>query len=106
MLGHAIVTVGAGEAHLLNVCIRANKQGSGLGRRLVMHIMEKAHAAGADALFLEVRPSNHVAAKLYDTIGFNEVGVRKDYYPAPIGHEDARVLALDLERYFAAPNSS
>lgn len=106
ILGHAVVTVGAGEAHLLNVCIRASKQGGGLGRQLVMYTMEKAHAAGADALFLEVRPSNQVAARLYDSIGFNEVGVRKDYYPAHLGNEDARVLALDLEAYFVTRNSS
>ena len=57
-------------------------------------------------LFLEVRPSNVVAARLYESMGFNEVGVRKDYYPAPIGHEDARVLALDLENFFAPRNAS
>jgi ribosomal-protein-alanine N-acetyltransferase len=106
LLGHAIVTVGAGEAHLLNVCIRASEQGSGFGRRLVLYVLEKAFEAGADALFLEVRPSNHVAAKLYESLGFNEVGVRKNYYPAPIGHEDARVLVLDLESFFATRNVS
>ena len=106
VLGHAIVTVGAGEAHLLNVCIRASEQGAGLGRALVMHALEKAHEAGADALFLEVRPSNHVAARLYDSIGFSEVGLRKDYYPAHIGHEDARVLVLDLETYFSTRNGA
>lgn len=100
VVGHAIVTVGAGEAHLLNVCIRGSEQGRGLGRALVLHAMEKARDAGADALFLEVRPSNHVAARLYESLGFIEVGVRKNYYPAPFGHEDARVLVLDLEAFF------
>jgi len=104
VVGHAIVTVGAGEAHLLNVCIRASEQGGGLGRALVLHALEKAHDAGADALFLEVRPSNHVAARLYESLGFSEVGLRKDYYPAHIGHEDARVLVLDLEAYFRTSN--
>jgi ribosomal-protein-alanine N-acetyltransferase len=106
VVGHAIVTIGAGEAHLLNVCIRASEQGGGLGRALVLHALEKAHDAGADALFLEVRPSNHVAARLYDSLGFSEVGLRKNYYPAHIGHEDARVLVLDLEAYFRTPNVS
>ena len=106
IVGHAIVTIGAGEAHLLNVCIRGNAQGAGLGRALVMYALEKAFEAGADALFLEVRPSNHIAARLYDSIGFTEVGLRKDYYPAPLGHEDARVLVLDLEGYFATRNVS
>lgn len=101
IIGHAIVTIGAGEAHLLNVCVRADQQGAGFGRQLVMHALESAHGAGADALFLEVRPSNGVAAKLYDSLGFSEVGVRKGYYPAPIGQEDARVLVLDLEAFFS-----
>ena len=101
VIGHAIVTVGAGEAHLLNVCIRADRQGTGFGRRLVLHVLESAHRAGADALFLEVRPTNHVALKLYESLGFNEVGVRKGYYPAPIGQEDAQVLVLDLEAFFS-----
>ncbi|MEM8766598.1 MAG: ribosomal protein S18-alanine N-acetyltransferase [Pseudomonadota bacterium] len=106
ILGHAIVTIGAGEAHLLNVCVRASEQGGGLGRALVLYALEKAHAAGADALFLEVRPSNHVAARLYDSLGFSEVGVRKDYYPATLGHEDARVLVLDLSSFFAEGRQS
>jgi len=100
IIGHAIYTVGAAEAHLLNVCIRANEQGCGLGRQLVTYVLKKAREAGADALFLEVRPSNVVAARLYDSLGFTEVGIRKDYYPAPIGQEDARVLAVDLESFF------
>lgn len=106
IVGHAVVTIGAGEAHLLNVCIRGNAQGAGLGRALLMHALEKAYQAGADALFLEVRPSNHVAGRLYDSIGFTEVGLRKDYYPAALGHEDARVLVLDLEGFFATRNAS
>ncbi len=106
VLGHAIVTVGAAEAHLLNLCIRASEQGRGLGRELVMHALRKAFEAGADALFLEVRPSNRIAGRLYESMGFNEVGVRKDYYPAPLGHEDARVLVLDLEGFFATRNAS
>jgi ribosomal-protein-alanine N-acetyltransferase len=43
---------------------------------------------------------------LYDSLGFNEVGLRKDYYPAHIGHEDARVLVLDLEAYFSTRNGA
>jgi ribosomal-protein-alanine N-acetyltransferase len=99
VIGHLIVSMGAGEAHLLNVCVRADRQGAGFGRQLVLHAIESCLKAGAGMLFLEVRPSNNVAAKLYDSLGFAEVGVRKDYYPAPIGQEDARVLALDLETF-------
>jgi ribosomal-protein-alanine N-acetyltransferase len=50
----------------------------------------------ADVVFLEVRPSNVVACDLYRSLGFNEIGVRRNYYPAQKGHEDALVMALDL----------
>ena len=100
IVGHSVISVGAGEAHLLNVCVQRDVQGLGYGRDLVMHALHRSHTCGADALFLEVRPSNHVAIRLYDSLGFSEVGVRKNYYPAHLGHEDARVLVLDLEAHF------
>ena len=100
IIGHGVVSFGAGEAHLLNVCIRRESQGEGYGRSLVLHMLERAHKRGATVLFLEVRPSNHVAGNLYDTLGFREIGVRRNYYPAHSGHEDARVLVLDLEQFF------
>jgi ribosomal-protein-alanine N-acetyltransferase len=62
-------------------------------------MLTRAHRMGATVMFLEVRPSNHVAAALYETLGFREIGVRRNYYPAHSGHEDARVLVLDLERF-------
>ena len=100
VVAHAVLTVGAGESHLLNVCVREDLQGRGYGRQLVMHQLNRARISGAGALFLEVRPSNDVAARLYDSLGFREVGVRRDYYPSHLGQEDARVLALDLESFF------
>ena len=100
VIGHGIVSLGAGEAHLLNVCIRREAQGRGFGRQLVRHMLKRARTMGATVLFLEVRPSNHVAGALYETLGFREIGVRRNYYPAQKGHEDARVLVLDLERFF------
>jgi len=100
IIGHGIVSLGAGEAHLLNVCIRRESQGEGFGRLLVRHMLARARRMGATVLFLEVRPSNHVAGALYETLGFREIGVRRNYYPALSGHEDARVLVLDLERFF------
>jgi len=100
IIGHGIVSFGAGESHLLNVCIRRESQGSGYGRELVLHMIGRARRFGASVTFLEVRPSNLIAIRLYETIGFNEIGIRRDYYPAQSGHEDARVLVLDLDRYF------
>ncbi|MCB1684920.1 MAG: ribosomal protein S18-alanine N-acetyltransferase [Pseudomonadales bacterium] len=100
LVGHLVITPGAGEAHLLNVCVRRESQGHGYGRTLTLHALDCARAAGADALFLEVRPSNLIAARLYESLGFVEVGLRKNYYPADKGREDARVMVLDLEAFF------
>ncbi len=102
VIGHGILSVAAGEAHLLNVCIRRDRQGFGFGRELVAHMLGRAQVRGADMVFLEVRPSNLVALSLYRSMGFNEIGVRKNYYPAQSGHEDAQVMALDLRHGPAA----
>jgi ribosomal-protein-alanine N-acetyltransferase len=97
VIGHGILSVtGTGEAHLLNVCIAREHQGEGFGRRLVEHMLGRARTRQADAVFLEVRPSNRVAVAIYESLGFNEVGRRKNYYPTHTGHEDARILALQL----------
>ena len=101
--GHGILSLGAGEAHLLNVCVRRDEQGRGYGRALVRHMLSRARRRGADVVFLEVRPSNLVAMELYRSLGFNEVGVRRNYYPAQNGHEDAQVMAMDLSRHAGAP---
>jgi len=95
-IGHGIMSVAAGESHLLNVCIHPQYQGNGFGRILVEHMIHRARACRAGCMFLEVRPSNIVAYKLYEDLGFNEVGVRKDYYPAFAGREDALVLAREF----------
>lgn len=97
IVGHAILSVAAGEAHLLNVCITRDRQGYGLGRQFLRFLLKTVTDAGAEVLFLEVRPSNRVAIALYQSMGFREIGVRKDYYPAPLGREDARVYALQFK---------
>lgn len=102
IIGHGILAVGPNEGHLLNVCVRRDQQGHGYGRALVVHMLERAKARSADMLFLEVRPSNLAAINLYRSLGFNEIGLRRNYYPAQAGHEDAQVMALDLGHYSAA----
>ncbi len=96
VIGHGVLSLVAGEAHLLNVCIRRDLQGKGHGRDLVCRMLETAKLREAEVVFLEVRPSNRVACQLCESLGFNEIGRRKDYYPAASGHEDAKVLALQL----------
>jgi len=95
-LGHAVLSIAAGESHLLNVCIVPEFQGEGLGRILVAHMMKCAKSKGASCVFLEVRPSNKVACDLYNSLGFNEVGRRRGYYPASDGREDALVFMLEF----------
>ena len=94
--GYGIVAMGADEAHLLNLCVRADLRGRGLGRRMLLLLVERARASGAEAVFLEVRPSNPGAIALYESEGFVRVGLRKGYYQAVGGREDALVLKRDL----------
>lgn len=95
-IGHGILSVAAGESHLLNVCVIPEHQGRGHGRTLVMHMLGRAEVAGARSVFLEVRASNSAAYGLYEDLGFNEIGLRRDYYPAYAGREDALVLAKEF----------
>lgn len=95
-VGYGVMSVIAGEAQILNICIDPNLQGQGLGRRLLRHLIAEAGRQSADTVFLEVRASNQTAFSLYDSNGFNEVGQRRGYYPAKDGREDALVLALAL----------
>ena len=96
-VGHAVWSLAAGEAHLLNLCIDPGYQRRGLGRQLLQALIDAARAARAETLFLEVRASNKAAILLYLAMGFNEVGVRSGYYPADQGRrEDAFVFAKVL----------
>jgi [ribosomal protein S18]-alanine N-acetyltransferase len=101
IIGHGVLAVAVGEAHILNVCIARDRQGHGYGRALVAHLLERARVLGAEMVFLEVRPSNRAALDLYESMGFNAIGIRRNYYPAPFGHEDAQVMALDMRSEFA-----
>lgn len=96
MAGYGIMSVGAGEAHILNVCIRGEFRRLGLARRMMTHLIERARGCGMREAFLEVRPSNTVASHLYASLGFQQVGTRRGYYQAANGREDAAVLRLIL----------
>ena len=96
IVSYGIVTMGAGEAHILNICVSATVQGRGIGRQMLMLLIERASQAGMQDVFLEVRPSNMHAIALYQSVGFVEVGRRRGYYQAVDGREDALVLKLSL----------
>ena len=96
LAGYCLMSIAAGEAHVLNVCTAPELQGRGLGRQLVHALLRIARARRVDRVFLEVRPSNVAAIRLYDAEGFNEIGRRPRYYPARNGLEDALVMTLEL----------
>lgn len=97
LVGHAVLSSAAGEAHLLNITIVPDCQQRGLGRRLLKRMIRVAAERGADTLFLEVRISNASAQYLYQSEGFCEVGRRQGYYPHDSqGREDAVIYAKPL----------
>ncbi len=96
LVGYFILMVAAGEAHLLNLSIAERHQRRGHGAVLLAEAMTLARTLGAVNVFLEVRPSNRAAQKLYTRFGFRKVAVRRGYYPAHTGREDALVFSLAL----------
>jgi [ribosomal protein S18]-alanine N-acetyltransferase len=96
IVGHAIMSMGAGEAHILNVCVREDFRCRGLGRTAMRHLLERARNSGMQDAYLEVRPTNTNAIRLYQSLGFERVGTRRGYYQAVGGREDAAVLRRRL----------
>jgi [ribosomal protein S18]-alanine N-acetyltransferase len=103
IIGYGVMSVGAGEAHILNLCIGESHRCRGVGRRLLSYLVERGAAAGMSEAFLEVRPSNTSAIRLYQSAGFEQVGMRRGYYQAVGGREDAAVLKLALRPRRGSP---
>jgi ribosomal-protein-alanine N-acetyltransferase len=95
LAGYAVMLIAANEAHLLNISIADEWQGRGLGTQLLRHVMQVAKPL-AGIMFLEVRPSNANALRLYDREGFKRIALRPKYYPSIEGREDAIILARNL----------
>ncbi len=101
MIGYALMMLVMDEVHLLNLSIAKHRQKQGLGRYLLQHMISNAKQCKASNMFLEVRPSNVSAIALYENMGFNEMAVRRGYYPADPktsenGREDAVLMGLVL----------
>ena len=96
VMAYGVMSLGAGEAHILNLCVAEAYRCRGVGRRLIGSLIDSAAAAGMADAFLEVRPSNTAAIRLYLTLGFEQVGMRRGYYQAANGREDAAVLRRAL----------
>ncbi len=97
LIGYYVLQIAANEAHLLNLCIDKPWQGQGYALHLLRLAMQSARRQQAKDLFLEVRPSNRAAIRLYEGMGFNEIGLRPNYYNAKQGREDAIVMAFNLQ---------
>lgn len=96
LAGYGIISLAADESHLLNLAIDPGSQRMGLGRLLLEHLCAVAGEWRAECMYLEVRPSNTAARKLYESVGFTEFGYRRGYYPEV--REGAREDALVLRK--------
>ena len=96
LIGYAVMMLALDQAHLLNLSIAASWQRQGLGSLLLRRICELARAEGARLMVLEVRPSNAAGLRLYQRHAFQQIGLRREYYPAKDGREDALILSLTL----------
>lgn len=96
MVAFAITQVVLDEATLFNIAVHPDHQRHGYGRQLLEHLIQQLEQRDVFTLWLEVRASNARAIALYEDMGFNEVSVRRNYYPAPGGREDAIIMALPL----------
>jgi len=97
LVGYAVLSAAAGEAHLLNLCVAATARGQGCGKALLDGMLLEARLKQARRMFLEVRPSNETAIRLYRNHQFRQIGRRPNYYPDYEGREDALVMVHHLE---------
>lgn len=100
LVGYGVMQVAADEAHILNLCIDRDFNRRGYARALLEKLLGMAERAGAHMAFLEARPSTPRAITLYERAGFNEVGVRRNYYESADGREDAIVMARTIGDVF------
>ena len=94
--GYGVLSVAAGEAHILNLCVDPGCRSLGYGERLLDELLYRARSVLVREIFLEVRPSNENALGLYRKKGFHQIAARPAYYQADEGREDAAVLVKKL----------
>ncbi|PCJ28031.1 MAG: ribosomal-protein-alanine N-acetyltransferase [SAR86 cluster bacterium] len=96
IVAHGVMSVAVGECHLLTLCVQPEFQRLGYGRKLFKLLLERAQKQDATVCFLEVRHSNSGAIALYQSMGFLQIGERKNYYPGKQGREDALIMSREL----------
>ena len=96
IVAHGVMSVAIGECHLLTLCVDPEYQRLGYGRKIFSLLLDRANKLEAEVCFLEVRASNEGALKLYSSMGFTQIGERKNYYPGTDGREDAIIMSRNL----------
>ena len=96
IIAYALVQHVLDEAHLLNICVAPTLQGRGMGRQLLNAVIDAVSLRGSNLMVLEVRRSNRRAQELYLSAGFNEMSIRRGYYPSVQGREDAVLMGMAL----------
>ena len=102
LVGFAIMTISSEESHLLNIGVNKDFRGSGFGEQILKKMIIAAEVMGSKKIILEVRVSNKIAYRLYEKLGFHEIGERKKYYRLPEGREDAYVMSKTLKKGFVS----
>jgi ribosomal-protein-alanine N-acetyltransferase len=98
LIGFLISSIIQDECHIMNLCVDSKYRGSGYGRLILNKLHDEIATINCKTVFLECRPSNIFAMNLYESEGYNEIGVRRNYYPAPNGYEDAIMLAKNVKK--------
>ena len=96
VIAYGVMSVAALEGHILTFAVHPERQGCGMGKLMLDHLIQIAKRQRVEKLFLEVRPTNPIAIALYEKNGFSRIGKRPDYYPAHHGREDAIVMVKEL----------
>ena len=96
VIAYAIMAIGIGDSHLLNLCVDVDFRRQGHAYYMVRFLSDISIVRNAKRMLLEVRASNYQAFNLYRKLGFQQIGLRRNYYPAENDREDARVLAKSL----------
>lgn len=96
IVAHGVMSVAIGECHLLTLCVHPEHQRQGYGRKMFRLLLDRAHKLDAGECFLEVRRSNESAIELYRSMGFAQIGERKNYYPGENAREDALIMSRSL----------
>jgi ribosomal-protein-alanine N-acetyltransferase len=97
LVGYTITMPALEEMHLLNLAVAKQWQGRGVGATILQHVINRAAPTACEVIYLEVRPTNIAGLRLYERFGFRQLGLRRDYYPAVTGREDALFLGLNIK---------